>query len=174
LSAEAKRFGASDKSFYVFLARFYVAAAGRNIDSWTQTSPPNFVERSNILLGHTIDELRVYWFLSGIKGFENGKVIHVEGNPHAYRVIGYGQAGIIAAYAAQFEPAIKEIVLVNPPRSHKDGPHFPGILRVLDVPDALGLLAPRPLTIIGDDPAFDRTAEIYRLAGAADKLKRVK
>jgi hypothetical protein len=44
---------------------------------------------------------------------------------------------------------------------------------LLDIPDTLGLLAPTPLTIIGGmDPAFDRTAEIYRLAGAADKLKR--
>jgi hypothetical protein len=36
-----------------------------------------------------------------------------------------------------------------------------------------GLLAPTPLTIVvGLDPAFDRTAEIYKLAGAGDKLKR--
>jgi hypothetical protein len=47
------------------------------------------------------------------------------------------------------------------------------VLRVLDIPEALGLLAPMPLTIIGgNDQAFDRTAEIYRLAGAAEKLKR--
>jgi hypothetical protein len=53
------------------------------------------------------------------------------------------------------------------------GPHFPGILRAVDIPEVLGLLAPRPLTIVGDDPAFDRTAEIYRLAGAEGKLKRL-
>jgi hypothetical protein len=44
---------------------------------------------------------------------------------------------------------------------------------VLDIPEALGLLAPTPLTIIGGkDRAFDRTEEIYRLAGAGDKLVR--
>jgi hypothetical protein len=42
---------------------------------------------------------------------------------------------------------------------------------VLDIPEALGLLAPRKLTLIGaNDPAFDRTAEIYKLAGADDSL----
>ena len=42
-----------------------------------------------------------------------------------------------------------------------------------DVPDALGLLAPRSLRLVGaKDKAFDRTVRIYRLAGAADKLKR--
>jgi hypothetical protein len=44
-------------------------------------------------------------------------------------------------------------------------------MRVLDVPDALGLIAPRPLTIYSNDKAFERTAEIYKRAGAADKFK---
>jgi hypothetical protein len=84
-----------------------------------------------------------------------------------------GREGILAAYAALFEPSIKEVIVIDPPKSHKDGPHFLNVLRVLDIPEALGLLAPTPLTIIGgNDPAFDRTAEIYRLAGAADKLTR--
>ena len=84
-----------------------------------------------------------------------------------------GQAGILAAYAALFEPSIKEVIVIDPPKSHKEGPHFLNVLRVLDIPEALGLLAPTPLTIIGGlDPAFDRTAEIYKLAGAGDKLKR--
>jgi hypothetical protein len=39
--------------------------------------------------------------------------------------------------------------------------------------DYLGALAPRPLTLINaKDKAFDRTAEIYKRAGAADKLQR--
>ena len=46
------------------------------------------------------------------------------------------------------------------------------MLRVADIPDALGLLAPRPLTIHSNDAAFDRTAEIYKRAGAADKFIR--
>ena len=71
------------------------------------------------------------------------------------------------------EPSIKEVIVIDPPKSHKEGPYFLNVLRVLDIPEALGLLAPTPLTIIGgNDAAFDRTAEIYRLAGAADKLKR--
>ena len=68
---------------------------------------------------------------------------------------------------------IGNAIVIDPPKSHKEGPHFLHVLRVLDIPEALGLLAPTPLTIIGGlDPAFDRTAEIYRLAGAADKLTR--
>ena len=54
--------------------------------------------------------------------------------------------------------------------SHRDGPHFLNVLRVLDIPEALGLLAPdMKLTLVGKnakDKAFDRTAAIYKPAGA--------
>ena len=43
----------------------------------------------------------------------------------------------------------------------------------LDIPEALGLLAPTPLTLVDAPGAtFDRTAEIFRLAGATKNFKR--
>ena len=91
------------------------------------------------------------------------------------RLVGRGVAGVLAAYAALLTPgAVDEVVILDPPTSHRDGPHFLGVDRVLDLPTALGLLAPDvKLTLIGaKDKAFDRTAEIYNLAGAADKFER--
>jgi hypothetical protein len=95
-----------------------------------------------------------------------------EGAP--MKLIGRGQTGVLAAYAALFEPSINEVIIVDPPKSHMEGPHFLNVMRVLDIPAALGLLAPNVrLTLINArDPAFDLTAEIYRRAGAADKLQR--
>ena len=88
-------------------------------------------------------------------------------------MIGRGQGGILAAYAALLEPSITEVVIVDSPVSHRDGPIFLNVLRVLDIPEALGLLAPRPLTLVNaKDKAFDRTAQIYELAGAAKQLTR--
>lgn len=135
---------------------------------WTTKSPPNYVERSHALLGHTVDTGRVWDVAATVRMLDQ-----ITGEKQAWRLIGRGQAGIIAAYAALFEPMIKEVIIIVPPVSHRDGPHFLNVLRSLDIPDALGLLAPRPLKIIGGkDKAFDRTAEIYKLAGAADKLQR--
>jgi hypothetical protein len=60
------------------------------------------------------------------------------------------------------------VVIIDPPKSHKEGPIFLNVLRVLDIPEALGLLAPTKLMLINArDPAFDRTEQIYKLAGAA-------
>jgi hypothetical protein len=97
-----------------------------------------------------------------------------------WRAIGRGAGGVLAAYAALYEPVIKELTLVDPAPSHRpaapDAPYGPvlmNVLRVWDIPDALGCLAPRQLHLIGAaNPAFDRTVSLYRLAGAAERLER--
>jgi cephalosporin-C deacetylase-like acetyl esterase len=132
---------------------------------WTSKSPPNYVARAQALLGHTVDEGRVW------------DVISYADSPNRdlhYKVIGRGQAGVIAAYAALFNPRIKEVVIIDPPTSHRDGPIFLNVLRVLDIPEALGLLAPNvKLTLVGTkDKAFDRTTQLYKLAGAEEKFER--
>ena len=135
---------------------------------WNTKSPPNYVARSHALLGSTVDAGRVRDIAGAARLFDathQGAI--------SWRVVGRGQAGILAAYAALFEPSIKEVVIVDPPASHTEAPHFLNVLRVLDVPDALGLLAPRPLTLVnGNDKVFDQTAEIYKRAGAAKDVKR--
>jgi hypothetical protein len=114
------------------------------------------VERSLALLGMTADSIRV------------SELVAASGH-----MVGRGEAGILAAYAALLRPKIKSVTIVDPPSSHRQGPQFLGILKICDIPEALGALAPRPLTLINaKDPAFDRTAELYRLAGAADKFTR--
>jgi dienelactone hydrolase len=145
--------------------------ASRGIDhgkQWTIKSPPNYVERAHALLGRTVETGRAWDVAAAVRMLDaetQGKI--------GWTVIGRGTTGIIAAYAALFEPSITEVILIDPPTSHKDGPHFLNVLRVLDIPDALGMLAPRKLTIIGGkDKAFDKTAEIYKRAGAADKFIR--
>ncbi len=134
---------------------------------WTKKSPPNYVECAHVLVGQTTDERKLHYLLETVS-----RLSRKQGQDKwDGRIVGKGQAGIIAAYAALLEPSIKEVILIDPPTTHKDGPYFLNVLRVLDIPEALGLLAPRRLTIIGGkNKAFDRTAEIYRLAGAADKL----
>jgi cyanophycinase len=143
-----------------------LSTRGTGKGKWTQSSPPNYVERSHALLGRTVDQGRVWDAITVVRWLQATR-----GRP-SWAIAGRGQAGIIAAYAALFEPSITDVTIVDPPASHRDGPHFLGVLRVLDIPEALGLLAPRQLTLIGAvEEAFRRTVRIYKLAGAADKLK---
>jgi cyanophycinase len=143
-----------------------LSTRGMGAGKWTQGSPPNYVARSHALLGRTIDQGRVWDAIAVVRWLQATR-----GRP-GWAIAGRGQAGILAAYAALFEPSITDVTVVDPPRSHLEGPYFLGVLRVLDIPEALGLLAPRPLTLIGaSEGDFQRTVRIYKLAGASDKLK---
>jgi dienelactone hydrolase len=139
---------------------------------WSRKNPPNTVERSLLLLGQTVDSGRVRDIAA--MAAEASRAGLVPG----VRLVARGQAGILSIYPRLFFPDIRiqEVVILDPPTSHRDGPHFLGVNRVLDIPEALGLLAPDvKLTLTGKnakDKAFDKTAEIYKLAGAADKFKR--
>jgi hypothetical protein len=145
---------------------------------WTTKNPPNTIERSMALIGRTVDSGRVLDILERTDS-KSCKYL---------RLVGKGEVGVLEAYAAIIQWSnvkrlgqrsgyeIKEVAILDPPTSHRDGPHFLGVNRVLDIPEALGLLAPDvKLTLVGKnakDKAFDKTAEIYKLAGATDKFRR--
>jgi dienelactone hydrolase len=147
----------------------YVSAVhprGRGPHKWTVKNPPNTTERSLVLLGQTADSGRVRDVIA---------IYDMVAERIKAQLAGRGSAGVIAAYAALFAPhKFDEVVILDPPTSHRDGPHFLNVMRVLDIPEALGLLAPDvKLTLIGaKDKAFDRTAAIYKLAGAEAKFER--
>jgi len=128
--------------------------------AWTIKRPYR-IRRSLALLGRTVDSGRVWdviAFANSVKGV-------------TWQVTGRGRAAVIAAYAALFEPRLSKIVLVEPPTSHKDGPHFLSVMRLTDIPASVGLLAPRQLTLRGTSAkAFQATVRLYRAAGAEEKL----
>ena len=134
---------------------------------WTDKNPPNYVLRAHALLGRTVDAGRV-WDVQAV-----ARMLHeAEGNELTIAVVGRANAGILGAYAALNETSIAEVIAVDPPASHRTGPILLNVLRVLDVPDALGLLAPRHLTLLNaKDAAFGRTAKIYAAGGYADRLQ---
>jgi hypothetical protein len=130
---------------------------------WTRRNPPNTVERSFALLGQTADTARVRDVISAVRSVA-ARVDDID-----LCIAGKGAAGVIAAYAGLFEPRIHAVVVLEPPASHMDpgAPQFLNVLRVCDIPDVLGMLAPRPLTLThAADASFERTAAIYAAAGA--------
>jgi dienelactone hydrolase len=132
---------------------------------WTRKDPPNYVERSHVLLGRTVDTGRVWDIIAAARYL---RIKHGENIP--IYVLGEGPAGVLAANAALWEPDISGVMLSKPPLSHMDpgAPQFLNVLRVCDIPDVLGMLAPRELTVHGaDTEALGKVAEIYGAAGAS-------
>jgi dienelactone hydrolase len=60
---------------------------------------------------------------------------------------GRGDAGVACLYAALLDDSVAGVVADSAPRTHLEGAHIPGILRTLDIPHVIGLLAPRPVGI---------------------------
>ena len=136
---------------------------------WTQKNPPNYVERSHVLLGRTVDTGRVWDIIA------TARYLHAEHADIPLYVAGEGPGAVLAAYAALLEPDIAGVIAIDPPSSHMDAkaPQFLNVLRVCDIPDVFGMLAPRPLTLRGwAGDASAKVAQIYAAADAATKLKQ--
>ncbi|WP_397568504.1 alpha/beta hydrolase family protein [Schlesneria sp. T3-172] len=141
--------------------------AGQSL-AWTRKNPPSYVERAHALVGRTVDAGRVYDIQSVARWLHEA-----DGNELTIGVAGRGTAGVLGVYAALLESCISEVLVVDPPASHRQGPALLNVLRVLDVPDAIGLLAPRHATLIdAESEAFGRTEQAYRAAGYGDRLSR--
>ena len=136
--------------------------------AWTRKNPPNYVERAHALVGRTVDAGRVYDIQAVARWLHEA-----DGNELTIGVAGRGPAGVLGAYAALFETSISEVLLVDPPKSHREGPTLLNVLRIFDVPDAIGLLAPRHVTLLSaDTDAFKRSEQIYKAAGYESRITR--
>lgn len=148
-------------------AVFKVWPRGTGETAWTRKNPPNYVERSHVLLGQTVDTGRVRDVIATLR------FLRAEYPEATIRGRGEGPGAILLAYAALFCADLSEIVVVDPPLTHQDSaaPQFLNILRVADVPEMLGLLAPRKLEIVTRDSRIEKTVRIYQAAGFGDLLK---
>lgn len=134
---------------------------------WTTRNPPNFVRRAHALLGRTVDGGRVRDVALAARALRSAGRTRV-------RVSGEGAAGLVAAYAALWTPEIDEVTVVRPPASHMSAgaPQLLNVLRVCDVPVALGMLAPRPLTLVeAPTDLATRVRAVYESAGALEHLR---
>jgi dienelactone hydrolase len=153
------------------VASFCVEPRGTGETRWTRKNPPNYVERSLVLLGRTADAERVRDVIAAARLIRE----RPEGKG-GVTLAGHGAAGILAAYAALLEPDVAGVVLHEPPLTHMDAeaPVFLNVLRVCDIPDVLGMLAPRPVTVLGGgktQAGLGRAAAIFEAAGAREAWK---
>ena len=126
-------------------------------------------ERLSMLLGRTLDEMRLYDILCAVDYV--AKLPSFDGTE--LTVAGKGAQGILGAYAALLDPRITRVILSNPTLTHQDGPYFLNVLRYTDIPQALALLAPRELAVLTHEyEDLGYTRDIYKLLGAEDRFRR--
>jgi hypothetical protein len=84
--------------------------------------------------------------------------------------LGIGVSGILGLYAALDDEHIAQVMLIDPPASHRDGPVLLNALRYTDLPEIAALLAPRRLTFYGRVPEeYQKTREVFSLYNQPDR-----
>jgi hypothetical protein len=126
------------------------------------------LERTAAMIGRTVAALQVW----DVRRAINWATAEVGLHPIDVSVYGRGSAGIVALYASLFEERVDHVILRDPPVSHWDRPALLTVLRATDIPEVVGALAPRRLTVLREIPApFTLTRQIYQVCGADAALR---
>jgi hypothetical protein len=106
----------------------------------------NHIRRRFALLGQTVDGQRAWDVRRGLAVLR--RVDDLQGT--ALWLQGQGDLAGIVLYAGLFEPDVVRFDLHRPPASHRQGPIFLNVRRVLDLPQAAALAFPRAVRIYVD------------------------
>ena len=109
------------------------------------------IRRRCMLLGQTLDSTRV-WDIR--RSCQAVRVLPGKRDSIPLRLESRGAMAINTLYASLFEPAVAGLTLHSPPRSHRSGPDYLNVMRVLDVPQAVAMAAERgEVKVIDPAPA---------------------
>jgi cephalosporin-C deacetylase-like acetyl esterase len=107
------------------------------------------VFRNAMHVGRTVDSMRLWDVLRAVDVLRSEPGV----DPERIMVSGKGAAAGLALYAALLDPRVRQVLLLDPPSSHTEGPIFLHVLRYTDLPDVAARLAPRKVNFYGRIPA---------------------
>lgn len=120
----------------------------RNLRSFSDNDPLHHMKRQTMIVGTTLESMQVYELLRSIDLLRSLPEV----DPARITIFGKGEMGVNGLYAALLDGNVQRIVMASPPASHRQGPHYLGILRYTDIPQVAALLADR-VRIQGEVPA---------------------
>ncbi|MBI2949324.1 MAG: acetylxylan esterase [Verrucomicrobia bacterium] len=121
------------------------------------------IERTAVWSGRTIAAMQVWDLLRAVSWAVTEEKLAAS----AISIYGKGEMGVITMYAALLDERIQQVVLSDPPASHWQGPALLNVLRVTDISEVAGAIAPRRLVSLTKLPeSFELTRNAYRLQRA--------
>ncbi len=121
------------------------------------------IERTAVWVGRTTAAMQIWDILRGL----NWAVEEEKLSAASISIYGKGEMGILAMYAALFDERVKQVIVNDPPASHWQGPALLNVLRVTDIPEVAGALAPRRLVSLTKLPeSFAYTKNVFRVPRA--------
>ena len=93
------------------------------------------------LIGATVESMQLWDLLRSVDYLVEGEGMKLDG----VSVYGRKHMGALGLYAAALDPRITRVILDDPPSSHWQAAPLLNVLRVTDLPEAAGLVAPREI-----------------------------
>jgi len=123
-------------------------------------------------VGHTLSSLRVNDTLAAFSEISGHQAV----DPKAVYVWGRGAMAVPALYAAVVDEKIAGVILEDAPDTHNSKSAELALLRILrhaDIPQAAGLLFPRPVYLAGKQASgFTWTEKLYRSLNKSGQFLR--
>jgi cephalosporin-C deacetylase-like acetyl esterase len=127
------------------------------------------IKMSAALLGTTVETMQLWDLLRSVDYLSEAAGIKLRG----ISVYGRKHMGALGLYAAVLDERITRVILDDPPSSHWQGPPLLNILRLTDLPEVAGMMAPREIVSLTSVPrAYAYTSSIYRLHGSSRAIRR--
>jgi hypothetical protein len=125
------------------------------------------IERTAVWVGRTIAAMQIWDIRRAIDWALTDQGLH----PPTTTLYGKGDMAVLAVYAALMDDRVNGVVLNDPPATHRQRPALLNVLRVTDIAEVAGALAPRRLTALTKLPVeYEQTKALYQLQGAADQF----
>lgn len=122
-------------------------ALEQNLRSFADDDALHHMRRQAMVMGTTIESMQVYEILRALELLRTLPEV----DRARVTVAGKFESGINGLYAALLDGNVERIVLGSPPASHREGPHYLGILRYTDIADVVGLMGKR-VRLYGEVP----------------------
>jgi cephalosporin-C deacetylase-like acetyl esterase len=127
-------------------------------------------QMSAALLGSTIESMQLWDILRSIDYLLEEEKLKLS----SISLYGRRQMGGLALHAAALDERITRVILEDAPGSHWQGPPLLGVLRITDLSEVAGLVAPREIVSLTPAPeSFRLTSAIYRLYGRREAVRQV-
>ncbi|MBI3684332.1 MAG: acetylxylan esterase [Acidobacteria bacterium] len=120
------------------------------------------------LLGGTLESMQLWDILRSVDYLVDEEKLSLS----SISLYGRKHMGALALHAAALDDRISRVILEDPPVSHWQGPALLNVLRLTDLPEVAGLVAPREIVSLTPLPeAFRYTSSIFRLYGKGNPIR---
>lgn len=148
----------------------FIAPRGIGPTQWSSDGKTQIhIQRRFMLLGQTLDGMRVWDVCRAIQALQS-----VDGLGNVpLTLMGDREMAGIALYATLFGPSIDAVELNDLSKSHRTGPDFLNVLRFLDVPQAVAMVAEKSRVGIGqqDDDGWQYPLAVAKKLGWKDRIQ---